>query len=630
MKLSLRASYLLPALVILLLPPVGHYGVQWLTRAVTNVERERLAVAAIGVAGALASQPSLREQLAGDGAMNVLPVTRLDSPPVLDGRDEDWSTGERVSFGLDDLVRINFPYLPESLTWSLRLAENDTHLYLFYRVQDDRVVYREINGLSVSRNDHIRMLVQSEDGLVDRLTLAVLQPGPVTAHQVSATGRSLRVVDKVEGAWRATEAGYNVELRLPLSMVGARIATAIVDVDDPVSRDIRYVMGRTAAESPSDLAPLRAPVALRDFAAALPWAYVRIANADGDLVATAGDREGAFTVTIPIQHDEASLGELTLGSTVFAATAISEIALQFTWATSAFLFFGVAGFLLLMARASRRRLDLLRAEIHEVATAEGRVRQKLRTDHRDDPISGVQQELGEVLLRVSQYNDYLERMASRLNHELRTPVSVVSSSLDSLAEGTVDTDQAIYVDRARQGINRLSTILNKLGEARRLEESLDADAVEVFDLQDLLTGCVAGYEAAWPQQAITLSIETTDTRVTGIPDLLVQMLDKLMENAVDFSSGNEPVKVRLTGDAETLKLRIANAGMPVGGEAESLFESMVTARGDDGTHLGLGLYIARVIVTFHGGDIAIVNREDTPGAVVTVNLPVMRLTSRLA
>ena len=72
-------------------------------------------------------------------------------------------------------------------------------------------------------------------------------------------------------------------------------------------------------------------------------------------------------------------------------------------------------------------------------------------------------------------------------------------------------------------------------------------------------------------------------------------------------------------------MTVANAGpsLPAGMEGQ-LFDSMVSLR-DAGTaaepHLGLGLYIARLIAQFHGGHARAENRADPPGVVVTVTLP---------
>ena len=56
---------------------------------------------------------------------------------------------------------------------------------------------------------------------------------------------------------------------------------------------------------------------------------------------------------------------------------------------------------------------------------------------------------------------------------------------------------------------------------------------------------------------------------------------------------------------------------------------MISIRaGDTGgeAHLGLGLYIARLIAEFHGGDITIENRADTSGVIATTRIPMMRIT----
>jgi two-component system, OmpR family, sensor histidine kinase ChvG len=57
--------------------------------------------------------------------------------------------------------------------------------------------------------------------------------------------------------------------------------------------------------------------------------------------------------------------------------------------------------------------------------------------------------------------------------------------------------------------------------------------------------------------------------------------------------------------------------------AGRLFDSMVSVRGDSGgdvPHLGLGLYIVRLIAEFHGGSASARNRADGRGAVVAVRL----------
>jgi signal transduction histidine kinase len=89
------------------------------------------------------------------------------------------------------------------------------------------------------------------------------------------------------------------------------------------------------------------------------------------------------------------------------------------------------------------------------------------------------------------------------------------------------------------------------------------------------------------------------------------MLDKLVENAVDFAASGTAIRIVLKNDAV---LRVENQGTPLPDAIrESLFDSMVSQREEPagGTpHLGLGLYIARLIAEFHGGRLL---AENLPG-----------------
>jgi two-component system sensor histidine kinase ChvG len=93
---------------------------------------------------------------------------------------------------------------------------------------------------------------------------------------------------------------------------------------------------------------------------------------------------------------------------------------------------------------------------------------------------------------------------------------------------------------------------------------------------------------------------------------------------VDFSRGAEPVRIALEREGEQALVSMSNAGPLLPADMQGrLFESMVSVRaqasGDP--HLGLGLYIARLIAEFHGGRIAAANRDDGSGVIFTLRFP---------
>ena len=229
--------------------------------------------------------------------------------------------------------------------------------------------------------------------------------------------------------------------------------------------------------------------------------------------------------------------------------------------------------------------------------------------------------------RLQQYNHYLEEVSRRLSHELRTPITVVSSSLDNLSMQS-DAPEDIYIERAREGVSRLSRILSSMSEATRLEASLNPAESEYFDLADVVAGCVQGYEVAYPDTTFELSVEAELERILGLPDLVNQLMDKLVGNAIEFANPGSPVRVRLTREEDEAVLRVINEGPALPTSGDHLFNSMISIREGDakeGTHLGLGLYIARLIAEFHGGSIAIENRADTSGVIVTTRIPMLRI-----
>src|SRR5262249_38987810 len=109
------------------------------------------------------------------------------------------------------------------------------------------------------------------------------------------------------------------------------------------------------------------------------------------------------------------------------------------------------------------------------------------------------------------------------------------------------------------------------------------------------------------------------------PDLVAQLVDKLVDNALGFARPGTPIEVALARRGSTAFLSVENQGPPLPAQmAGRLFESMVSIRptgGEREVHLGLGLYIVRLVAEFHGGDASARDRDKGDGVVVTVTLP---------
>lgn len=251
-----------------------------------------------------------------------------------------------------------------------------------------------------------------------------------------------------------------------------------------------------------------------------------------------------------------------------------------------------------------------------------------------DELGDLSRSVHALAARQREHAAYLEQVGRRLSHELRTPVGVVRSSLDNLRQAAAPADARVYLERAEEGLRRLAVILERMGEAARLEQALAAAEREAFDLVPVVRGSVDGYRSAHAGWAIVLREPGEPLRVLGAPDLVAQALDKLLDNALSFAAPGSVVEVELHRYGRAATLSVRNEGPPLPSEMSGrLFESMVSVRprgagttaGPDAgarePHLGLGLYIVRLVAELHGGTAAAHDRPDGRGVIVTVTLP---------
>jgi two-component system, OmpR family, sensor histidine kinase ChvG len=287
------------------------------------------------------------------------------------------------------------------------------------------------------------------------------------------------------------------------------------------------------------------------------------------------------------------------------------------------------GFVALMVFAWRLafRVRRLQREADHAIDTQGRITGAISGADSGDEIGALAATLEAVLERLKRYNSYLEQMAARLAHELRTPVAVVRSSLDNLQQANLRAGDRIYVERAEQGIKRMSALISRMSEASQLEQFLQGAEREKFDLRDVIRGCVDGYRLAYPLNKFELRSSGESLLMLGIPDAIAQLLDKLVQNAVDFAAPDSLIVVGLVRTGKLARLTVENRGESIPEPMLSqLFTSIVTARENanpqDG-HLGLGLHIVKLVAEFHGGATSASNSADKAGVCFEVTLPLL-------
>jgi signal transduction histidine kinase len=287
--------------------------------------------------------------------------------------------------------------------------------------------------------------------------------------------------------------------------------------------------------------------------------------------------------------------------------------LNFTLVTSAIAVLAMFAFAARLAL----RLSRLRRASESALTREGLVTTFPET-HAPDELGDVARSFSTLLHRLDEYTSYLRTLAGKLAHEIRTPLTIVRSSLENLeSEGAAPPAARVYLDRAREGSERLHAILVAMGAATRVEEAIQSAERSCFDLVPVIASAVASYRIGFPERLFAENLPQEPVPIEGAPDLIVQLLDKLIDNAVDFSPPGSTITASLRVEPGAAVLEVDNTGPRLPPEAHGrLFESLWQSRagGDSRPHFGLGLYIVRLIAEFHGGRAEATDLPDGSGA----------------
>jgi signal transduction histidine kinase len=233
-------------------------------------------------------------------------------------------------------------------------------------------------------------------------------------------------------------------------------------------------------------------------------------------------------------------------------------------------------------------------------------------------------ELLEQNERLRESEQHKRDLISMVSHEIRTPLASVVGFTSLLLERDFSPEeQRRYLEIVDQQARRLASLAGDFLDVQLLEGGGLSFDYAPFDLVELVNEQARLFFSHASAHTIDLDLPSDPVVVNADRDRIAQVIGNLLSNAIKYSPSGGRVRLVLTASDGGAELSVEDEGMgiPAADRArifEKFFRGAEAASAIGGT--GLGLAVAREIVTSHGGGIE-VDSEPGRGSRFTVRLP---------
>lgn len=342
--------------------------------------------------------------------------------------------------------------------------------------------------------------------------------------------------------------------------------------------------------------------------------------------------------------------QLSVTGQAFSSLEVSGRAWRVSWAIAASATLLCLMIMWLTVRSIKRPLKQLAEGTRAVASGEFSVRLDARGE---DEFSRLASSFNQMVEQLGEAERAKKDFLSHVSHELRTPLASMQETNELLLEeipGPLNKKQMRFLTLNLDSSRRLSSMITKLLDLSRMEaRAMDYD-FRRHDLVALARTVVAGFEARARDMAVRLVLQAPagEVVVECDRDRLIQVLENLIDNALNFSPKGTAVEVRVfppgtrpaggpgpsPGRRVVSEIRensviveVADAGPGIPDQQKSLvfdrFHRVAGAQRDTTRRgVGLGLAICREIMDAHRGTVTVRDNEKR-GSVFTVVLPAL-------
>ena len=294
--------------------------------------------------------------------------------------------------------------------------------------------------------------------------------------------------------------------------------------------------------------------------------------------------------------------------------------------TAALALMGIGAFVIwfFVGRQALHRIDNISEASRRIMG--GDLSGRLPVTGTGDEFDRLSENLNGMLARIGALNDGLKQVSDNIAHDLKTPLTRLRNRVEAtLAGAHTEAEYREALEGAIAESDQLIRTFNAILMISRLEAGYSAEATSEVDLAAIMRDVVELYEPAAEEAGVALTAEdSAEAKVTGNRELIGQALSNIVDNAIKYSAGAEggaKVAVSIVRVPGAIRLGVADNGPGIPPEdrvqATERFVRLEKSRSQPGS--GLGLSLAKAVITFHGGTLELSGKE--PGLLVEMVFP---------
>ena len=257
----------------------------------------------------------------------------------------------------------------------------------------------------------------------------------------------------------------------------------------------------------------------------------------------------------------------------------------------------------------------------EPARAEDRETIFARISYRLSRLYGI---LQENRRRVDEERRELQRLVSDISHQVKTPVANLKMVTDTLlAKPVTEQERRDFLQGIRSQTDKLEFLVQSMGKASRLETGAVTLEKKDMPLLDTLAQAMSGIVYGAEQKGISVEVQCPeDLRVSHDSKWTAEALFNLLDNAVKYTPAGGKISVSVEQWEMYVKLDVTDTGkgIPESRQAAIFRRFYREEEVHDQPGVGIGLYLAREIISRQGGYIKVTS-EVGRGSTFSVFLP---------